>query len=52
MQPTPAGREVPLVSAALKRWLDSCPTGPVELGQGSGDPLFARAVHKSSQLPN
>ena len=41
MQPTPAGREAPLVSAALNRWLQHCPTGPVELGEGSGDPLWA-----------
>jgi len=41
MQPTPAGREVPLVGAALDRWLQSCPGGPVTLGESSGDPLWA-----------
>ena len=50
MQPTPAGREVPLVSAALKRWLKDCPTGPVELGQGSGDPLWALLAGWSSTV--
>ena len=40
MQPTPAGREVPLVGASLRTWLRRCPTGPVELGEGSGDLLW------------
>jgi len=50
MQPTPAGREAPLVGATLKRWLDSCPTGPVVLGQGSGDPLWALLSGWSSMV--
>jgi hypothetical protein len=39
LQPTPAGREVPLVATALQRWLGSCPAGPIELGPDSGPVL-------------
>lgn len=40
LQPTPAGREVPLVGVVLQQWLDNCPDGPVELGPEAG-PLLA-----------
>ncbi len=40
MQPTPAGREVPFVAAALQRWLDACPAGPVQSGPSVGDVLW------------
>jgi hypothetical protein len=40
MQPTPAGREVPFVGAALQGWLNRCPAGPIQLGQGSGQALW------------
>ena len=39
MQPTPAGREVPFIGMVLQRWLDRCPTGPVELGPDAGPVL-------------
>ena len=41
MQPTPAGREVPLVGATLQGWLRRCPAGPIELGEDSADALWA-----------
>jgi len=41
MQPTPAGREVPLVGATLQSWLHRCPAGPIELGEGSGEALWS-----------
>src|SRR5665811_847467 len=40
MQPTPAGREVPLVGAALHQWYERCPAGPVEPGVGGGQVLW------------
>jgi len=40
MQPTPAGREVPFVGAVLQGWLDRCPAGPIELGEGSGQVIW------------
>ncbi len=40
MQPTPAGNEVPIVGMVIQRWLDRCPSGPVELGPEAG-PLLA-----------
>jgi hypothetical protein len=39
LQPTPAGREVPFVGVVLQRWLDKCPSGPVELGPEAGPAL-------------
>ena len=54
MQPTPAGREVPLVGATLKSWLGRCPAGPIELGQGSGEedtaPIAAADVEAALRL--
>lgn len=41
MQPTPAGREVPLVGAALHRWYERCPSGPIVPGETSGRVLWA-----------
>ena len=41
MQPTPAGREVPFVGATLQSWLHRCPAGPIDLGEGSGEALWA-----------
>lgn len=40
MQPTPAGREVPLVGAALHRWYERCPAGPVMPGESAGRVLW------------
>jgi hypothetical protein len=40
MQPTPAGREVPLVGAALHQWYGRCPRGPVVPGEDTGDVLW------------
>lgn len=39
MRATPAGREVPLIGAALSRWYERCPSGTVVSGVGSGDVL-------------
>jgi len=50
MQPTPAGREVPLVGAALHRWLQSRLGSPVGLGKGSSDPLWALLAGWSSTV--
>lgn len=40
MQPTAAGREVPPTAAVLQGWLNRCPAGPIEIGEGSGDVLW------------
>ncbi len=40
MQPSPAGREVPLVGASLNRWYEQCPNGLVTSGEDSGDVLW------------
>lgn len=39
LQPTPAGREVPVVGTVLQHWLNGCPDGPVELGPEAGPVL-------------
>ena len=58
MQPSPAGREVPLVGAALHRWFEQCPAGPVLAGEESGDVLWpllcgwvATVVHAVAARP-
>lgn len=58
MRPTPAGREVPLVGAALNRWYMGCPGGMVAPGQETADVLWplisgwvATVVHSVAAEP-
>src|SRR5665811_1101193 len=58
MTPTPAGREVPLVGAALQRWYERCPSGPIVAGEDSGRVLWpllcgwsATVVHAIAARP-
>ncbi len=41
LRPTPAGREVPFVGAALADWLRRCPAGPLTLAKGPGQEISA-----------